>query len=237
MRKYYSQRNGKAGYTLDIVALRTIFSVTIKSFKSRGYFDEYLGKNCQDGFLPGMAGEDVEGDILKILRKDNLWPLTENILIFSNEDIFDLVEFFFDHISAPLEEGSYNHSWNDCGKHFIKFDRMAGRSEFIDDINQALNDFDGGYELSTTGEVLSLGEPEFKALFDASLPVSESNLTAKVNGAITQFKRYGSTLDDRAHSVRDLADCLEYLRPKLKSSLDKKDENDLFNIVNNFKKA
>jgi hypothetical protein len=34
--------------------------------------------------------------------------------------------------------------------------------------------------------------------------------------------------------VRDLADVLEYLRPNVQTLLTSKDENDLFNLANNF---
>lgn len=49
-----------------------------------------------------------------------------------------------------------------------------------------------------------------------------------------RYRRHGSTIDDRRQAVRDLADVLEYLRPKMKTLLTKSDENDLFNIANNF---
>jgi hypothetical protein len=41
-------------------------------------------------------------------------------------------------------------------------------------------------------------------------------------------------LDDRKEAIRELADVLEYVRPEIKKHLDKKDENDIFNIANNF---
>ena len=49
-----------------------------------------------------------------------------------------------------------------------------------------------------------------------------------------QFRRHGSTVDDRRQAVRDLADVLEYLRPKVQSILTSNDEKDLFNLANNF---
>ena len=42
------------------------------------------------------------------------------------------------------------------------------------------------------------------------------------------------SIDDRRQAVRDLADVLEYLRPKMKHAITDKDEGDLFNIANNF---
>ncbi|WP_086949827.1 hypothetical protein [Sphingobacterium sp. JB170] len=49
-----------------------------------------------------------------------------------------------------------------------------------------------------------------------------------------KFRRHKSTLEDRKDSIRELADVLEFLRPKIKTVLDGKDEKDLFNIANNF---
>jgi hypothetical protein len=46
--------------------------------------------------------------------------------------------------------------------------------------------------------------------------------------------RHGSTVDDRRRAVRDLADVMEYLRPKLQALLTANDEKDLFNLANNF---
>jgi uncharacterized Zn finger protein len=49
-----------------------------------------------------------------------------------------------------------------------------------------------------------------------------------------QYRRRGSTIDERRQAVRDLADVLEYLRPRVQELLTNKDESDLFNIANNF---
>jgi hypothetical protein len=55
-----------------------------------------------------------------------------------------------------------------------------------------------------------------------------------VTSAIAKYRRYRSTIAERRDAIRDLADVLEYIRPKLKEVLTKPDEADLFNIVNNF---
>jgi hypothetical protein len=52
--------------------------------------------------------------------------------------------------------------------------------------------------------------------------------------AIHLFRRYRASIQDRQTAVRELADVLEFLKPKLKEVLMKKDESDLFNIANNF---
>jgi hypothetical protein len=57
---------------------------------------------------------------------------------------------------------------------------------------------------------------------------------ARVGAAIQKFRRHRSSIEDRRDAVRDLADVLEFLRPKLKETLLSKDEQDLFNIAKQF---
>ena len=235
VKRYYSLRHNKEKNTLDIEGLRTIFAITCRDLNSRHYFDEHLGLDCTNGFISGHVGPDVDGYIFKKLRKNGLWPIHENVDQYSQDDIFDLIEFLFDHISKPLEKDSYYHDWNQCGYHYEHFDKTVGQSEFIEEINQFLNDFAEGFELSVSGEILILGEPEFRQLLESPVPTDEKeNITAKIDLAKNKFRRYGSTLEERADAVRLLADCLEYLQPQLKSVLNNKDESDLFNIANNF---
>jgi hypothetical protein len=48
---------------------------------------------------------------------------------------------------------------------------------------------------------------------------------ARVGAAIQKFRRHRSSIEDRRDAVRDLADVLEFLRPKLKETLLSKDEH------------
>ena len=68
----------------------------------------------------------------------------------------------------------------------------------------------------------------------ADVPTQDPNIAGRINAAVSKFRRYRSTFDERRDAIRDLADVLEYLRPKLKSVLTKADESDLFNLANNF---
>jgi hypothetical protein len=55
-----------------------------------------------------------------------------------------------------------------------------------------------------------------------------------VENAILLFRRYNSSLNDKRNAVKELVAVLEFLRPKVKKVLVKADENDLFNLANNF---
>lgn len=118
--------------------------------------------------------------------------------------------------------------------HWEEFDRTQGRAEFCEKVNVALSHHDGSFELSPAGEVLRKPEFGFEPIFAAELPMSDDNVVGRVNAAVMRFRRHGATIDDRRQAVRDLADVLEHLRPKIQDLLVSKDEGDLFNIANNF---
>lgn len=70
---------------------------------------------------------------------------------------------------------------------------------------------------------------------EAPVPkIDPGNIEARIDAARVKFRRHRSSLDDRRDAIRDLADVLEFLRPKLKNVLTSKDESDLFNLANNF---
>ncbi len=223
------------GNNLTYDALLEIFESIYSDFLSRGYFHEAFGAPCVDGDGIGKCGSNMEGYVLRKLRKTGIWPIGEKYKKYTEADLFDVIEFLHEHISKPLKEGAHYHSWSDCGWHYTQFDKDIGEKEFVDEVNQFLNDYGDGYELSSKGEILSLGNPEFRPMLEAVIPTGdEENIAAKMRMAIDKFRKYGSTLDERSEAVRMLADCLEYLREDIKKVLNSKDEGDLFNIANNF---
>lgn len=233
-RKYYSIRTGKKNAEMDFDALRKIFFSIYQEFSNRAYFSEYLDDDCPDsGGGNGKLG-DVSVFLLRKLRKDNLWTIEEYWVSYSEEDIFDLIEFLHDHVSAPIDKETYYHSFYNH-YHYKYYDHEQGQKEFREAINEVLNDYGAGYELGDNGEIYALLEEEFRPLLGATIPTDDTeNIEAKISKAVNKFRRYGSTLDERHEAVRSLADCLEYLRKDLESVITKKDDNDLFNIANNF---
>ncbi len=238
MRKtpYYSVRTGKNpnARNLDLPILKRLFIDVYKAFVEKDYFQEAFGYYCVDaGDMHGTLGSDIEAQFLLHLRKEDLWPIQEKINDYSEDDIFDVIEFLHDLISKPVD-GDY-HSYSQCGWHYSVFDSATGRQEFRTQVNRLLNDYKEGYELSEQGEILALAEPGLEPLLDASIPSQDAeNVQSRVNAAILKFRRHRSSMDDRRAAIRDLADVLEFLRPQVKTVLTTKDEGDLFNIANNF---
>jgi len=232
--EYYSQRKGTnpnlAGLPLpDVVEL---FVRVYDQMREDDYFDEAFGFECVDaGHVVGKV-RDIELEILLAVRKKGLWPIHAQGPHYVEDDFFDTVEFLFQHVSKPID--GTHHSWNNCGMHWETFNKAQGQAEYRERVNVVLSHYAKPFELSPSGEVLHKPEAGFEQIFDADIPSKDSNVVNRINAAVLRYRRHGSTADDRRQAVRDLADVLEYLRPKVKSLLTSADERDLFNIANNF---
>lgn len=234
-RNYYSVRTGKISpdKQVNFEVLKKLFSVTYNKLNNDGYFQKYFGIDCQDGYIPGELGEEIEAMMFVNLRKDNLYPIYKNLPNYTEDDFFDVIEFLHDHCSKGLN-GHY-HNWNNCGYHYEEFNDIEGQKHFRELLNPILREYKDGFEISDNGEILILSDNGLSNLFEADIPTNDKdNISNKINSAILKFRRHKSTLDDRREAIRELADVLEFLRPSIKQHLNKKDENDIFNIANNF---
>lgn len=233
-RLYYSRRAGNARNQLSLQTLLELFKDTFLEFEEDGYFQEHFGYTCVDaGEIPGKLGRNVGIRVSRVIRKPNVWPVVKFYNGYSEDDLFDIVEFLYDHISKPVD--GWEHTYGDCGWHYTTFDATSGQSAFRQVINELLHDYGAGFELSEHGEIRTLPEHGLETLLEAGLPQYDpDNVEAIVAKAVEKFRRRKSSVEDRKDAVRDLAGVLEYLRPKAKEVLLKSDEADLFNIANNF---
>ncbi|MFV0218744.1 hypothetical protein OBK23_03525 [Empedobacter falsenii] len=235
-REYYSSRTGKIIETKEITlkVLKKLFLITYDKLEEDGYFQKYFGYWCVDqDEVYGELGRDIDSMIFLSLRKEGIWPIREKLENYSEDDLFDIIEFLHDHCSKPIN--GYYHQYNNCGYHYETFNDVDGQKHYRTKINTILGGYGNGFELSNEGEILELPDSNLSTLLEADIPSKdENNITNKINLAVLKFRRHKSTLDDRKDSIRELADVLEFLRPKIKTVLDGKDESDLFNIANNF---
>lgn len=236
---YYSIRTGKnpISRNIDLPTLLRLFRTIYNDFDYGGYFQQSLGFECADEvFIPGILGHDIEGVLLLELRKSNLYPIGIHLETYSEDDLFDIIEFLYENCSKPLEHrdhGVFNSDY--LCSHYSTFDRESGRKEYREKVNNLLRRYGNGFELTVDGEILALPEDGLEPLLEASLPqIDPENIEARVEAARRKFRRYRASLDERRDAIRDLADVLEYLRPKAKAVLIKKDEDDLFILANNF---
>jgi len=234
-RKYYSGRRPKTPRAkIGIGLLRALVASVFSEFEQKGYFQEAIGYHCVDeGDVVGTMGADIEAYFFRALRKPNLYPIQSSSSNYSRDDGFDVIELLFDHVSKPID-GHY-HGWDNCGWHYYNFDKETGQRDFGDAVNDVLRDYGRGYELSADGEIIALADTGLRPLLEQELAEHDpENVERRVDAAIRKFRHRNSTVDDRRDAVKSLADVLEFLRPKLKSAMLKKDEADLFNIANNF---
>ncbi|HQT58677.1 hypothetical protein [Daejeonella sp.] len=218
---------------LTFEVLKKLILIAYRKLDQDGYFQKYFGIDCVDGYLPGELGEDIESVLYINLRKENLFPIGKKLSDYTEDDLFDVLEFLHDHCSKGTE-GEY-HNWNNCGVHYVKFDDQEGQKDFRKEINPILSEYQGGYEISEHGEILVLADMGLATLLEADLPVKDpANINDKVEAAIIKFRSHRSTITNRREAIRDLADVLEFLRPQIKGKIVNQDENDLFNIANNF---
>ena len=238
-RPYFSVRTGRSSgnLVLDLDLLRTVFRSEVESLEERGYLQQAFGKWCPDAdddLIPGTLGRDIDVRIMVALRKRNLWPVRAFIENYGEDDLFDMIEFVYDHVSKPVANSGYFHQHAGCGWHYDQFLKEPAQSEFRSTMNEILRDYEGGYELTREGEVAFLLQEGVAQLIETPLPTVSLTVQTRLSSAITQYRRRGSSLDDRRIAVRELADILEHLKLSALTVLDRKDENDLFNIVNNF---
>jgi hypothetical protein len=235
-RNYYSVRTGKNpnARKFDLSFLKRLFRDLYFKYSEGGYFQEAFGYECVDlGNVPGSLGSDLEAQMFYKLRKPLMWPIYEKCLDYSEDDLFDVIEFVFDQISKPID-GNY-HGYGGCGWHYHTFDKKVGQDEFRNEINYILVDYSTGFELSNNGEIFNLVDKGLENLINATLPTyDKENVEVHIELAINKFRRHRSTMDERRDAIRDLADVLEFLRPQVKQVLNTTDESDLFNIANNF---
>lgn len=234
-RQYYSVRTGeRATRHSDLDLVKRQFLALYGQYEEQGFFQEYFGYDCVDrGHVDGVLGSNISNAVLLNLKRDDLWPIRTMVFEYTEAELFDMTEFLFDCVSKPTK-GDY-HSYSDCGWHYTEFHQASGQDRFRNDVTKLLRDYRDGFEMSADGEILASVPSEFEKLFEAELPTDDpQNIHAKVSEATVRFRRYGASLADRRNSLRELADVLEFLRPKLKQALHSKDESDLFNIINNF---
>jgi hypothetical protein len=177
--------------SFDLDATRELFRNFFTTFENEGYFQEALGYECVDnGFVAGSLGQDLAGVLLLELRKKNLTPIRTMIEHYSEEDMFDMIEFLYEHCSKPVD--GWYHIYNQCGYHYHKFNRDPGREEFRTKINKILALYNEGYELSAEGEILLLAGGGLENLVNSTLPKSADphNISIRVEAAKTKFLRY-----------------------------------------------
>jgi len=234
---YYSVRTGANlnPPNADLQTLLRLFRGAYLTLQREGLFQEAFGYKCRARakYVLGALGQEDIGQYLSWrLNKTNLWPISRKSLDYTEDDLFDVIEFLYDNVSMPC--GSSRCEF--CqGIHYDQFIEEAGLQLYRRTINDLICVYKHGYELSTDGVVLSMPDVELRSLLEDPIPVYDGrNVNERIEIARRRYFSRHATLDDKHAAVRELVDVLEFLKPRLKEVLTRKDESDLFNIANNF---
>jgi len=226
---YYSQRNGRSNMDskLDLDQLKDLFHTIFTQFHNDNYFMENIGGFQGENYYHGELGNDkaIQSLLFLKLRKKSLWTIYSYIDQYDEDDLFDIIEFCYDNISKPMyAEETY----------VLGYNKEEAQEEYRQKINAQLKDYADGYEIDINGNIVRLIQDGLLQLVEKEPPTENEEIGQKIEQAIRTYRKRHSTILDRKEAVRHLADILEKLRPKMKDKLPRKDENDLFNIVNNF---
>jgi hypothetical protein len=232
-KKYYSLRKEMISdeQQMSFENLKKTFLIAYNSLKVGLYFQKYLEETVSRQGHP----ISVENKIFLKLRKDSLYPIEEYLPNYTEEDLFDIIEFLHDNCSKGLDPGYLTNEtgWNYYG--CTKFDDIEGQKHYIELLNPILQEYKHGFEISGSGHILNLPENGLSNLLEAIIPTDDTeNIKNRIDSAILKFRRSKSTHDERFAAIRELADVLEFIRPSIKEHLMNDDEKALFNIVNNF---
>ena len=225
-RKYYSNRTGRnpEASRYELPMLVKLFNAVYLDFLKNGYFSENSGE------VPGKLGADIEAQMFIDLKKPDLGPIEEKCNNYSEDDLFDVIEFLYDYVSKPIERRFLEYEYD-----YQTFDREIGKQEFRDSMNKLLCDYREGYELSEKGEILEFPEQGLEDLVLEKLPPYDpKNVEQRVESAILKFRRSRSSLDGKYDAIRDLFAVLEFLREHIKKVGLNQAESDLFQIANKY---
>ncbi len=200
-------------------------------FHKKDYFKEKLGVNCNDN--PADAN-----NLANILLGLTPFPLNKWLESdISENNIFDILEFLFDHISKPNEIVEMMSETNYSFYDYSSYNQVEGQKEFVLIANVSLKDYGVGYELAQDGKILTVGNEGLEQILNAEiLQYDEINVDSKVRNAIIKWRNRQLSWENRREAIRELADVFEWLKKnkELEKVVESKDESVLFDIANNF---
>ena len=183
---------------------------------SDGSFAESFPSPCYDTPLPMDCGRLALGGLFKGENPELSWPLDESQTPQTHQAL-DAVQFFFRHVSCVTQRSAHtSRSLGYQHDHFTRFDRAAGRTDYLRSINMLFRRCRHPYELQDTGNIIRLAPPILREML---LPVvfktGDSELDRLLN---TSREKFMSTdAETRAEGLEKLWDAWERLKTSVSS--------------------
>ncbi|MCZ2259855.1 hypothetical protein [Sporosarcina sp. G11-34] len=234
-RKYYSQR--KANSSILRISFETLvkyFDGIHTIFYNKGYFNQ----------VPSGSETELNLYSIEVFNKENMLPFYRKKQ-YSEEDIFDLVEFFYDYIEIP--ETYRGKAITSSNKTYLPEQTTIRREEKLETtkqeiqadyrkkINRVISKYDVGFELTEEGYVRELINNGLEELVDSPQVLTDDmDSEQRIKYARQTFFKHGATIEDKRGAIFQLGTVLEKLRDSKQLNLNGKDAGDLFTILNAF---
>ena len=150
IRRYYTSRMNMR--RLDTAGLYEKLKYFYLYFRDRDYFKEKLG--ITEDYLAPRAKNKAA-----MALKFPIFPLEEWMEEdIAEEKLFEAIEFLHDHVSKP---GELYDILGCCGvvcRDYDGYDTIPGQEEFRKEMNGILVDYDEGYRLTETGDIVRISQ-------------------------------------------------------------------------------
>lgn len=223
-KRYYSERhNLRQRDKYDENDLSTLFVQSYHELYKQKIFRELVGYTDTWGnSFTGLIANSYAAFVFKRLGKEDLIPISDEYS-YSEEDVFDLIELFYDYASLPnaLNEATY--------------EKIAGQSIFRKEMNGILNNYHTGYELTEEGYIRNLVNNGLEGILDSKQKFIDDDISEDaVQVAKKKFFHYKADESDKKGAILEIGGVLEKLKKSNQLKLHKQDETELFDVLNNF---
>lgn len=233
-RQYYSQRkNENPKITFKLHTLIEYFANIHWYFLNEGNFRN----------VPTGSDDELNLYSIETFNKEYLLPFDKNGL-YSEEDMFDLIEYFYDSIEVPIKLRGPRFA-NPTTPQQIAIERSREaeveptKQEIQDNyrmkINRVISKYNVGYELTEAGYVRELINNGLEDLIDSPQVFADDvDSERRINYAKEAFFKHGATEEEKRSAILEVGAVLEKLRDSKKLNLTGKDSGELFRVLNNF---
>ena len=237
--EYYKKRNGllQNFISINVDDLKRYWLEIYKYFQEKGYFKlaETGVRQANHIYEPQFAPSPEQYFLLH-LGKKGMWPIEENLSKYTLEDIFTVIEMYYNKIA--------NCKWaeNEDGEYDWIIETQQPRSEYSQYVNNILKLYKEGYYLELEhGFIMSTPNEALRNQLEGKHTEIPDEIYERLKSACNDFYRFNSTEEGKRKAIASLADILEQIRQELQDVLNseygidkKKHDACIFNIVNNF---
>lgn len=177
---FWSRRTNPASALEWFKATGPAIVARIDRLGKEGYFvQDFSDNNCSYCEAPFGFSVDKVNSALKEHIPDLLYRLGGR---FKETDIYDLVEFFYEHAVSPTD-------WQHCGddKCPSKYSRQDGRKYYTTEINKIFGRFGAPYRL-VLGQVTRVTSPIVEKILDEPIVTEDIELNKQLTRAVAAFR-------------------------------------------------